>query len=192
LHWRLLLYHRLHGLYYHENLTPANFSQLSSSIKPTVAWSLPWSVPQNLFTMSDENLPRFEEFQAIHAYGEEILKSFHGDLKTPLDLPGSHMPMPSGQPQIGKPQVEKPPKSVNTRPIQRVAIVGAGVAGLHTAMVLGSILKHVHIDLYEAEERIGGRLYTHHFNNINAIGTQVPGAEYDYFVRSLVDAASFN
>jgi monoamine oxidase len=38
------------------------------------------------------------------------------------------------------------------------------------------------VDIYEASDRIGGRLYTRRLDGKSAIGTPVPGGEYDYFV----------
>ncbi|KAG9127559.1 hypothetical protein FRC07_012304 [Ceratobasidium sp. 392] len=57
-------------------------------------------------------------------------------------------------------------------PAERIAVIGAGVSGLQVAMKLGTKYK---VDVFEASDRVGGRLYTYHFN-------QVPGAgEWDYF-----------
>ncbi|KAG7096239.1 hypothetical protein E1B28_003688 [Marasmius oreades] len=53
--------------------------------------------------------------------------------------------------------------------VDRVAIVGAGVAGLLLALRLG---KDTPVDVYEASNRVGGRLYTHRFPG---------GGEWDYF-----------
>ncbi|KAF4465351.1 L-amino acid oxidase [Fusarium albosuccineum] len=44
----------------------------------------------------------------------------------------------------------------------RVAIVGAGVAGLYIAMML-KFLDIPHVDIYEASDRVGGRCYTYQF-----------------------------
>lgn len=51
-----------------------------------------------------------------------------------------------------------------------VGIVGAGMAGLYTGMILDSLNIRYHI--IEASDRIGGRVYTHRFTND-------PGDYYD-------------
>lgn len=51
-----------------------------------------------------------------------------------------------------------------------VGIVGAGMAGLYTGMILDSLKIRYHI--IEASDRIGGRVYTHRF-------TDDPGDYYD-------------
>lgn len=51
-----------------------------------------------------------------------------------------------------------------------VGIVGAGMAGLYTAMILDSL--EITYEIIEASNRIGGRVYTHRF-------TDDPGDYYD-------------
>lgn len=51
-----------------------------------------------------------------------------------------------------------------------VGIIGAGVAGLYTAMILKSL--DIPYEILEASNRIGGRIYTHRFSND-------PGDYYD-------------
>lgn len=51
-----------------------------------------------------------------------------------------------------------------------VGIVGAGMAGLYTAMILKSL--EIKYEILEASDRIGGRVYTHRF-------TDGPGDYYD-------------
>ncbi|KAG8738210.1 hypothetical protein FRC10_007146 [Ceratobasidium sp. 414] len=59
-----------------------------------------------------------------------------------------------------------------TPPIDRIAVIGAGVSGLQVALKLGSKYK---VDVFEASDHVGGRLYTYRFDH-------VPGAgEWDYF-----------
>lgn len=54
-----------------------------------------------------------------------------------------------------------------------VCIVGAGMAGLYTAMILKSLDISYRIVDAGTRERIGGRIFTHHFPN---------GGPYDYYV----------
>ncbi|KAL7758551.1 hypothetical protein ACKLNR_010978 [Fusarium oxysporum f. sp. zingiberi] len=49
----------------------------------------------------------------------------------------------------------------------RVAIVGAGATGLYLAMML-KYLKISNVDIYEASDRIGGRVYTYEFDKDKA------------------------
>ena len=75
---------------------------------------------------------------------------------------------------LARPTVETPP------PIECIAIVGAGVAGLYTAMILDSLENSY--EIFEANQRIGGRIYTHRFNG--DVGKNAPvgdPARYDYF-----------
>lgn len=61
-----------------------------------------------------------------------------------------------------------------------VGIIGAGMAGLYTAMILKSLgLKY---EILEASERIGGRVYTHRFTN-------KPGDYYDVGAMRFPDMA---
>ena len=54
-----------------------------------------------------------------------------------------------------------------------VCIIGAGVAGLYTAMILESLGISYQIVDADTRERVGGRLFTYHFPN---------GGSYDYYV----------
>lgn len=51
-----------------------------------------------------------------------------------------------------------------------VGIIGAGMAGLYTAMILESL--NIPCEILEASDRVGGRVYTHRFSND-------PGDYYD-------------
>ena len=61
-----------------------------------------------------------------------------------------------------------PPRAVTDKP---VGILGAGVGGLYTALILQSL--NVSYEIIEASNRTGGRLFTHKFPD---------GGFYDYFV----------
>lgn len=45
-----------------------------------------------------------------------------------------------------------------------VGIVGGGMAGLYSALLLQKYLPHVKVKIFEASERVGGRVYTHKFS----------------------------
>ena len=64
-------------------------------------------------------------------------------------------------PKIISPALNKKEQNVDPAKV-RICIVGAGVAGLYTALML----KHLGIEyeILEASDRIGGRIYTHHFS----------------------------
>ncbi|KAG8985254.1 hypothetical protein FRB90_004851 [Tulasnella sp. 427] len=59
-------------------------------------------------------------------------------------------------------------------PARPVGILGAGVGGLYTAMILESL--GIPFEIMEASGRTGGRLYTHHFYQ---------GDKHDYFLNPL-------
>lgn len=72
----------------------------------------------------------------------------------------------------------------------RVAIVGAGVAGLYSALLLKKQGHHVHI--FEASDRIGGRIYTHRFNArehqyFEAGAMRLPDSTFQAIVYNLID-----
>ena len=57
-----------------------------------------------------------------------------------------------------------PDQAGDSQPYQgRVCIIGAGATGLNTAMML-KYLGVTNVDILEADERIGGRCYTHAFS----------------------------
>ena len=57
---------------------------------------------------------------------------------------------------------------------ERVGIIGAGMGGLYSALILQS--PGVPFEIIDASGRVGGRLFTHKFQQ---------GGKYDYYVRSL-------
>ena len=61
-----------------------------------------------------------------------------------------------------------PPRAVSDEP---VGILGAGVGGLYTALILQSL--NVSYEIIEASNRTGGRMFTYKFSD---------GGFYDYFV----------
>lgn len=58
-------------------------------------------------------------------------------------------------------------------PQLKIGILGAGVGGLYTALILDSL--DIGYEILEASDRAGGRLSTYTFPN---------GGKYDYYVRS--------
>lgn len=47
----------------------------------------------------------------------------------------------------------------------KVCIIGAGAAGLYIAMILDDLsIPELSYDILEADDRIGGRMYTHYFS----------------------------
>lgn len=63
----------------------------------------------------------------------------------------------------------------------KVGIIGGGVAGLYAAMLLDSL--DIDYDIHEASDRVGGRVYTYHFDQ-EAWDKSTPEdpAYYDYYV----------
>ena len=61
-------------------------------------------------------------------------------------------------------------------PTLPVCIIGAGMAGLYTAMIFESLRISYQIVDADTEERVGGRVFTYHFPN---------GGDYDYYVRKV-------
>ncbi|CCO37713.1 hypothetical protein BN14_11872 [Rhizoctonia solani AG-1 IB] len=86
-------------------------------------------------------------------YSQHIIQEYQNQLKINLPIPPS----------------EGDGKNKVNQPVKRVAVIGGGVLGLRVAMKLGAKYK---VDLFEASDRVGGRLYTHNFEN---------GGEWDYF-----------
>lgn len=65
----------------------------------------------------------------------------------------------------------------------KVGIIGAGVGGLYTALLLDSL--GIDYDILEASDRVGGRIFTHRFNE-TAWSQSTPDDPdyYDYYVNS--------
>ena len=61
---------------------------------------------------------------------------------------------------------------------EKVGIIGAGVGGLYTALMLDSL--GIGCEILEASDRVGGRLSTYKFPN---------GEKYDYYVRTSISLA---
>ena len=57
-----------------------------------------------------------------------------------------------------------------------VCVIGTGTAGLYTSMIFESLNISYHLIDADTRERVGGRIFTHHFPN---------SGPYDYFVCSV-------
>jgi hypothetical protein len=66
----------------------------------------------------------------------------------------------------------------------KVGIIGGGAAGLYAAILLDSL--GIDYDIHEASGRVGGRIYTYHFDQ-EAWDNSTPSdpAYYDYYVSDL-------
>jgi len=65
----------------------------------------------------------------------------------------------------------------------KVGIIGAGAAGLYAAVLLDSL--EIDYDILEASDRVGGRIFTHRFNE-TAWSQSTPDDPdyYDYYVSA--------
>ena len=49
-------------------------------------------------------------------------------------------------------------------PKMKICIIGAGISGLYTAMLLEFLaIPGLEYEILESSDRVGGRIYTHHF-----------------------------
>ena len=92
------------------------------------------------------------------------LNALASNAAAPLPLLGSepctHDQLPPDPNSTGKKQGKS-----GDLPPRKVCIVGAGVAGLYIAMILDDLqIPNLTYDIFEANSRIGGRVYTHHFS----------------------------
>ena len=85
--------------------------------------------------------------------------------------PETHKHHPQRDPETIAEAVRK-----HSDPNLPVCIIGAGPAGLYTAMIFESLGIKYQIVEANTKERIGGRLFTYHFPG---------GGPYDYFVRGV-------
>ena len=105
---------------------------------------------------NETNLPN------VYAYrGRQLLSAYHDrnkDTVPPYKLPDmtSHL-------KNQKPSSDLP-----------ICIIGAGAAGLYTAMILESLGISYQIIDASTQDRVGGRIFTYNFPNSDT---------YDYYVR---------
>lgn len=129
----------------------------------------------------------------LNRYAQNIIESYHNSLGIPGDtipnlpdpsqLPSQHASQQV--PRLTPEQMEKMPPLVpiTTQHALRVGIVGGGIGGLYAALLLqefNAMLQElkflnaeVSYEILEASGRLGGRLYTYHFDT---------SKEYDYYV----------
>ncbi|TPX12414.1 uncharacterized protein E0L32_006826 [Thyridium curvatum] len=82
----------------------------------------------------------------------------HDDLPPDDQLPGD------GQEAMTLQSAEAKTRAI---PERRVCIVGAGIAGLYISMILDDLnIPGLTYDILEANSRVGGRVYTHHFSKM--------------------------
>ncbi|MBK6290966.1 MAG: FAD-dependent oxidoreductase [Ignavibacteria bacterium] len=86
-------------------------------------------------------------------------------------MAGAALALPSFLSGCGKPSELKVDRTV------KVAVVGAGLAGLHAAWLLHN--KGVNVDVYEASKRVGGRVMTSHDLLVNGTWTELGGEFID-------------
>ncbi|OTA99141.1 hypothetical protein M426DRAFT_68361 [Hypoxylon sp. CI-4A] len=77
--------------------------------------------------------------------------------------PYSHHNLPSPPPLRHVPPVGRGKEQLPTQ--HKICIVGAGISGLYIAMILEDLkIPDLKYEILEAGDRIGGRVYTHHFS----------------------------
>jgi hypothetical protein len=126
------------------------------------------------------------EGDVLGYWGRNIIEDYHDGLLKKLPSLGAQL---SGQPtQPPRPGgIRKGPAPVRLPPLSKggygatgtVGILGAGVGGLYTAIILDSL--GIKYEILEASNRTGGRLFTYKFPN---------GEEYDYYVCHPFDATT--
>ena len=75
-----------------------------------------------------------------------------------MDLCDKYLNLLRKQLKIKTYEGEEPPKQ------QSVGIIGAGISGLYSALLLQHYLPNVKVKIYEASERVGGRIFTYKFS----------------------------
>ncbi|QRV77268.1 Flavin containing amine oxidoreductase [Ceratobasidium sp. AG-Ba] len=110
-------------------------------------------------------------FEILHAMGDQIYSTAKDDTARVLWTNAARM-IDGYHSQLLKAHtisLDQPPTDDSVPKVTRVAVIGAGVSGLQVALKLG---REHHVDVYEAADRVGGRLFTYKFDDDN---------EWDYF-----------
>jgi len=100
-------------------------------------------------------------------YGRNIIQDYHTALKARLRLP-----LEAGQSDTFQDDSDDPDDQLRLLPEKKIGILGAGIGGLYTALILDSL--DIEYEILEASDRIGGRIFTYKFPG---------GGKYDYYVR---------
>ncbi|KAF5325024.1 hypothetical protein D9619_010095 [Psilocybe cf. subviscida] len=99
-------------------------------------------------------------------------------IQTSLEWAKRNKSLPTDTP--GPIVISQLPESVKETKTDKIGIVGAGASGLYAAMILQSL--NIDYEILEANDRIGGRLFTHRFNGEAGVDAPVgTPARYDYF-----------
>jgi hypothetical protein len=111
-------------------------------------------------------------------WGRNIIEDYDDVLFKKLPADEYPRPQEAGPPSL--PSLSKEGKDGVLTAGYPVGILGAGVGGLYTALILDSL--GIEYEILEASaDRTGGRLFTHKFPE---------GKEYDYYVCHSFDAAT--
>ncbi|KAI9573056.1 hypothetical protein HD554DRAFT_2167339 [Boletus coccyginus] len=92
-------------------------------------------------------------------YGRSIIQDYHTGLKARLRA-GQPVHFDDSDDQL----------RLSSLPEKKVGILGAGIGGLYTALILDSL--DIECEILEASHRIGGRIFTYQFPG---------GGKYDYY-----------
>ena len=103
-----------------------------------------------------------------HAYyGRSLIETKHASQKS--NLPTKHVALSQAL------QGKLPNTTCNSTTDSPIGILGAGMAGLYTALILDDL--GIPYEILEADTtRIGGRIYTHQFD---------PSREFEYYASRL-------
>ncbi|KAI9573041.1 hypothetical protein HD554DRAFT_2167323 [Boletus coccyginus] len=99
------------------------------------------------------------ESDPLAFYGRNIIQDYHTALK-------ARLPLETGRSDT----FDDSDDQLRLLPEKKVGILGAGIGGLYTALILDSL--DIEYEILEASDRIGGRIFTYRFPN---------GGKYDYY-----------
>ena len=104
------------------------------------------------------------ESDPLAFYGRNIIQDHHTSLKARLPFEAC----PPNSFDVSDDQLRFLPE-------KKVGILGAGIGGLYTALILDSL--DIEYEILEASDRTGGRIFTYKFPG---------GGKYDYYVCCFV------
>lgn len=101
------------------------------------------------------------EINPLAFYGRNIIQDYHTRVREKVSVEAGQSDSldVSGDDQL------------RFLPGQKVGILGAGIGGLYTALILDSL--DIEYEILEASDRTGGRMFTYKFPG---------GGKYDYYV----------